>query len=112
MRRDELVSAPKKKRTSAAQPKKAAAARQDVINDYLDRLRNAGNRRVEFDSVVDTMMKDKRVRKPELNQIVSQYIGVRISMDKLAAEQILRKTFTEQIHMDRDFEIESKITPT
>jgi hypothetical protein len=107
-----LVSAPKKKRPPGTRAKKSRTTGEDVIKLYSERLQDAGNQRLEFESVLAAIGKDTRVKRPELNQIASRYVGVPISMDKRAAEKIIRQTFTERVRTDREFEIGLKVTPS
>ncbi len=62
--------------------KKAAGPRDDVVQTYLQALREAGPSYEKLSTVLGKLSKDKKARNVELEQIASEYCGTPISVSK------------------------------
>jgi len=114
-----MVGAPTKKRSNRSRPAKAGAPRQDVVQFYSDRLREAdnlpnGENRTQLDSIL-AEIEEKSVKKSALARIANQYISARKPLsfrDKEAATGMIREIFTQRARRAKEFEMGLKQTPS
>ena len=58
------------------------AVRHDLVQSYLDALRNSQSDNAEFDRHIVTLKADKRIRTEEMRELAKQFLGFEIAKKK------------------------------
>jgi hypothetical protein len=89
-----------------------APVKTEVVDRYLNRLRNAGLRTAEFESVISELQADKSAKKAEVLAIAFKYAGPTPLRSRAAAIEAVRKKFVQIVRVEQELEIASKMTPS
>lgn len=85
------------KESSPVRKRAAATANPAIVEDYLQRLKQAGTKNSEFESTVAEMKSDRKVRVIELTQIATVYTGAKPSAkSKAKLFDVLEQVFDQR----------------